>query len=192
MSPLDGNPCTQLTHFLFLCVGTFPADSGRINQQFSSFQGHDACSFGIPLVPAHLNAQFTDGCLDRLETQVAGCEIEFLVIGGIVRNMHLAVFPGHASICIENNGCIVVQAGCPTFEKGSDQHDVVGGCQFTIESGRRTGDRFGQVEQVGVFGLTEIRGVMQFLEYYQLSTCLRYCGNVMVQFFEVEFDIVGA
>ena len=33
---------------------------------------------------------------------------------------------------------------------------------------------------------------MQFLKYYQLSTCLRYCSDVTVQFFEVEFDIVGA
>lgn len=85
----------------------------------------------------------------------------------------------------------MIQSGGTAFEQGGDQHDVVGGGYLTVEAGGRTGDGLCQVEQTGVFRLTEIRCVMEFLEYNQLRTGLCHGGNVAVQLFEVLFEVGG-
>ena len=68
VTALYGYPCTQLAHLFFLSVGAFPADGSGVNQQFSTFQGHDTGSFRVPLVPANLHAELTDGGLDGFES----------------------------------------------------------------------------------------------------------------------------
>ena len=80
--------------------------------------------------------------------------------------MHLTVLSGDASVSVEYHGSVVIQSGRTAFEQRSDQHDVVGGGYLTVEAGRRTGNGFGQVEQIGIFCLAEIRSVMEFLKNY--------------------------
>ena len=67
MTALYGNPCIQLTALFVFRIHRVPADSSRINQQLGTFHSHQTCSFGIPMVPAHLYAQLSDRGLDRFE-----------------------------------------------------------------------------------------------------------------------------
>ncbi len=92
MAALHGDPGIALARFFRLVVGRIPADRGGVEQQIGAGQRHQACAFGIPLIPADQHAQLADRGLHRLETEIARREVELLVERRVVRNVHFAVF----------------------------------------------------------------------------------------------------
>src|SRR2546422_795800 len=58
------------------------------------------------------------------EAQVPGREVELLVVGRIVGDVHLAVDPQHAPVGVDNGGAVVVEAGGTALEHGHDYHDA--------------------------------------------------------------------
>ena len=92
MSALYGLPSSELTCFLLVGIRAFPTDGSRVDEQFCALQSHETRSFRIPLIPAHLHAQHTHARRDRVEAEVAWSEVELLVIGRVIGDVHLAIF----------------------------------------------------------------------------------------------------
>ena len=56
---------------------------------------------------------------------------------------------------------------------------------FSIEPGRRTGNRFGQIKVICIFYLTEIQGIMKFLKNNQLCTLIDTNFYIGMQSFQI-------
>ena len=123
-------------------------------------------------------AEATDAGVDGFETEVARGEVELFVVGGIVGDVHLAIFAGDRAVALKDHGSVVVEPRCAALEEGSDEHYGVAACEFAEKLGRRTGNGFGEVEKFGVFCLTEIGRVVQFLQHHEFGSALRGGGNV--------------
>ena len=120
----DGHPAVLLAGVDFLGFTVHPADGGGVDEHVCALEAHNAGGFREPLVPADEHAEGACGCLDGLEACVAGDEVVFLVEGGIVGNVTLAVEPGDAAVALEHEGGIVVDAPGPLFEEGEHHHGV--------------------------------------------------------------------
>ncbi len=105
-----------------------PADGRRVEQDLGAAQGRQAGRLRVPLVPADEHAQ--RGLLGRegLEAEVAGGEVELLVVARVVGDVHLAVLAHVAAPPVEHGGGVVVEAGGPLLEEaGDDRHVQLGG-----------------------------------------------------------------
>ena len=98
------------------------SDSGRIEQDFSTLNGHASCCFRKPLIPADADADGSETCFKDLESRIPGSEIEFFLIKMVVRDMSLAVNAKNGSVCI-NHGNRVEQALNIPFIKADRNHD---------------------------------------------------------------------
>ncbi len=91
-----------------------------------------------------------------LETQVAGREIELLVVERIVGDVHLAVDSAQRAITLQERHCIVIEPGRAALEEGSDDHHLF----LPRDGGKplrgRAGDGLRQIEELGIFALAEI------------------------------------
>ena len=152
-------------------------------------EGHEACCLGIPLVPAYKHTETAYGGVDRVEAEVAGREIELLVISGIIGNVHLAVFAGYRAVALYDHGRVVIKAGSTLLEKGGDDDDTTLLRDLSKEFGRWTGYGLGEIELVYVFCLTEIETVVQLLEDDEpgalLGECLAFGGEPLLVVFYV-------
>ena len=163
MTPHHRGPCFTLALLFILRIILGVADGCRIDEDFCSLEGHQSRCFWIPLVPADEHAELAHGSLNRLETEVARSEVELLIVGWVIRNVHLAVFAGDGSILLNHYCRIVVKSWCTSLEKrGDDDYAEVFG-QFAVEIGGGTRNRFCQVEIIHIFYLTEIKRIVQFL-----------------------------
>ena len=83
-----------------------------------------------------------------METQVARGEVELLIIGRVIRNVHLAVFACYAAILLQNDCGVVVQTGSTTLEqRGNDDYAQLFR-QVAKEIGGRAWDGLCQVEVI--------------------------------------------
>ena len=85
----------------------------------------------------------------------------------------------------------MVETGRTTFEEACDEHYAAFACQLAVKIGARTWNRFGEVEVVGVFDLTEIERVVQLLENDEFRTLSGSATDVIGQILHVLFDIGG-
>ena len=93
--------------------------------------------------------------------------------------MHLTVFAGNGAILLKDYCCIMVQTGSPAFEQACHQYNAVLTGQIAIELGARPRDWLCQREVIDILYLTEVKAVVQFLQYNQLCTLLCYRGNIL-------------
>ena len=173
MGALADDPGFALAVLFILCVGRIPADRGRIQEQVGSGQGHQARAFGIPLVPADQHAELADRCLDRLEAEVARGEVELLVEGRIVRDVHLAIDAGDRARAVKDDGGVVIEPRSTTLEQRADHDQAQFLGQRADAFGRRARNGLGTVELIDAFVLAEIRAVVQLLQQHQLRTGAR-------------------
>src|SRR3712207_1240276 len=109
MPTLYGGPSLTLSLLFFFRVAQRIAYGGGIDEHFGALQRHEAGCFGIPLIPANEHAQPAHTGVDGVESQVAGREIELLVIGWIIGNVHLAILSGNASVGFYHHGRVVIK-----------------------------------------------------------------------------------
>ena len=76
------------------------------------------------MVPADEWADIGESGGERLKAEVAGREIEFLIVQRVVGNMHLAIPAGEFAIGVEDNRGIVVNARCAPLEYRADDNDA--------------------------------------------------------------------
>jgi len=62
----------------------------------------------------------------------------------------------------------VIQSGGAFLEQRRHYHHTEAACQSTVKLSGWTRDRLRQIEIVNIFGLTEIKGIVQFLQNDEL------------------------
>ena len=130
MTPLHRCPRLALALLFLLRVAALITDGSRVDEQFGTCESHQSCSLRIPLIPAHLHAQSADARVDRLETQVARSEVELLVVGWVVGDVHLAVLACNRAVLIQHHCRIVVESCCTAFEQTCHQHHTALPCHL--------------------------------------------------------------
>ena len=156
VASLNGAPGVELlgaVRRLFLRV---PADRRRVEEDIRALQRGEASSLGIPLVPAHERPDSSHARVERAKPEVAGREIVFLVVGRVVRDVHLAVHARHPPIDVDRRGAVVVQSGSPALEDGRDDDHPRLLRRLPERVRARSGDRLGEIEHASVFGLGEV------------------------------------
>ena len=122
---LDGLPGVVLGGAELFLLGGVPADGGGEEEGFGALEGGDAGAFGIPLVPADQGADGPAVVCCGHEAEVAGGEVELLVVEGVVGDVHLAVDVGDAAVLVDGDGGVVVEAGGAALEEAGDEDDAV-------------------------------------------------------------------
>ena len=100
-----------------------PADGGRIKQDFGAPEGGQARRFGIPLIPAHADANVSALRFPALKTEISRCEIKFFIVTGIVGNMHFAILPENFASRVDDHGGVVINTSGAFFKERSNDHD---------------------------------------------------------------------
>src|SRR5690348_3039234 len=88
---LDGPPGVLLRFPIFSFFVRMPTNGRWVKQNVGSLKSRQARALRIPLVPADQRSHATELRIERLEPKIAGSEVIFFVIQGIVRDVHLAV-----------------------------------------------------------------------------------------------------
>ena len=88
---LNGLPGIVLRRAELVFLRRMPADGGGIEEDLGALQRGEARAFGIPLVPADERADAAVRRVDGLESEIAGREVELLVVERIVGDVHLAI-----------------------------------------------------------------------------------------------------
>ena len=152
-----------------------PTDGGRVKQKLRPLHGGETRGLGVPLIPANQHADFAEAGVPRAEPKVARCEIEFLVIQRVVRDVHFSINAKQRSVGIDDCCGIVIHAGAAFFEKGNNDHDSTALGQALECFRRGSGNRFSQVEVVVVFTLAEILSRKEFLRADDIRSI---CGRL--------------
>lgn len=153
---LRGLPGGVLGVAEFFLLGGVPADGGGEEEDFGSLEGGEACAFGIPLVPADECADGALRGLRSLEAEVAGREVELLVVEGVVGDVHLPVDVGDAAILFDGDGGVVIEAGGAALEEAGDEDDAGLLADAGEDVGGGAGDGLGEAEEGMVFALAEV------------------------------------
>ncbi len=101
--------------------------------------------------------------------------------------MHFTVTPCHTSVRVKYDGSIVVQARGAPFEHARHQNYTVVTGRLGIKFRKIARYLLGQCKVVHIFRLTEIQGIMQFGQNYQLRAlgskifnCRKISGSVSI------------
>ena len=170
MATLHRPPGVELPTLFVARIGMLPTDGGGIDKQIRTTKGHQSSGLRVPLIPANQYAKTTHGGRYGPEVEVAGREVELLVVRRIVRDVHFAVPPCYRSVFFDHDGRIVVNPRCTTLKERQHEHHTTRTSYLAKVRGRGSGDRFSHVEDGGVLRLTEIEAVVQLLKHHELGT----------------------
>ena len=112
-----------------------------------------------------------------MKSEIARREVKFLVIKGIIRNVHLAIFTEEFAIGTDNCGCVVIDAGTAFLEKRRDDDDPELTREFAKGRRRSSGHFLGQLEILVILGLAKVLRPKKFGEANDLPALLRRVTN---------------
>ncbi len=170
MTALDELPGIALTGLFLRRITALIADGRGIDEDVGTSECHQTCALGIPLIPTDLHAKLTNAGRDGVETEIARREIELLIIGRVIGDVHLTMNACDAAVTLEYNSGIVIEAWSTTLEETGDENNVMLTCQGTKEIGGRTWDGLCKVEVIDGFDLAEVGCIVEFLQYDELGT----------------------
>ena len=78
--------------------------------------------------------------------------------------MHLAVLACDGAILLDDHCRVVIETWGTALKEGSDDDDTEVFGEFAIEISGWTRDRFCKIEVLHIFYLTEVEGVVEFLQ----------------------------
>ena len=186
-----GGPRLTLTLLFVGGVVRVEAYCRRIDKQLGTLKCHKTCCLGVPLVPAYKDAKTSYAGVNGLETEVARGEVELLVVGRIVGDMHLTILAGNATIALKDDSGIMVQSCSTTLEERGDEDYIMLTCQRAVELCGRSGNRLGKVKATYVLNIAEIQRVVKLLEHHKFRTLSCYLGNVLCKSMFVVIDAGG-
>ena len=157
-------PCRPLRFAIWLLVFRKPADGGGIAQELGAGQCGQTSSFREPLVPADADTDSPKASRKAAKTEISGSEIELLVIGRIVGDVHLTIVASDFPIGIDHGRRIVVESRGAAFEEAGHNHDIVFCRQFSQRLGRWAWNRLGQIESTMVLRLAWVGHRKEFLQ----------------------------
>ena len=172
MTALNRLPRRLLLGPVLFLLGGKPADRRRVEQDLGTAQGREPCRLGVPLVPADEHADPAVASVPGAEAQVARGEVELLVVLRVVRNVHLPVLAQILPVGVHHGGRIVVDPLGALLEERGDDHHLELPSERHQPVGGRAGDRLGEIEELVIFGLTEILTAEELLQADDLSTLL--------------------
>src|SRR5207302_6556134 len=169
MRTLDRKPGVELSRAELLLFRRMPADGRGIKKNIRAAQARETRAFRIPLVPADQSA---DPAVPRVEigkAQITRSEIELLVVERIVRDVHLAVKPEQRTVGVEHGGGVVMKPGGAALEDRRDDDHPQLACELAERFRGGAGNRFGQIEALGIFFAAKILSTKQLLEANDLN-----------------------
>ena len=110
-------PSSALALLLFCRVAGGIADGCGIDEDLCPLKCHETGCLGVPLIPANHDAQTTYRGLNGMETEIARGEVELLVVGRIIGDVHLAIDACDGAILFEYYCRIVVKSCCPALKE---------------------------------------------------------------------------
>ena len=187
MAALDGLPGFILLAVVLFALAYVPAYGGGEEKQLGTHEAGDAGGFGIPLVPADEYAEGSITCLEDFVSEVAGGEIEFLVVARVVGDMHFAVFAKIGAIGIDDGGGIVVEAFGSFLKEGADEYYAqLFGQGHKVLAGWTLRDRLCEEEILVAFLVAKVKGDKKFLEADDLGTV----GGELTHLVGVALDVL--
>ena len=156
MAALHGPPCVALRRAELCLLPRVPTDGGRVEHDRRAVQRRQPCRLGEPLVPADQHADPSVPRRPRAEAEVARREVKLLVVAGIIRNVHLPVQPRHASVGINHDRRVVIDARRATLKDRYNDNHLFLLRDFAQRSRGQPRHRFGQVKQSRILPLTKI------------------------------------
>ena len=112
-----------------------------------------------------------------IEVSIAGREVVLLVEQRVVGDVHLPVHAHQRSIRIDDRGGVAIDAGRLPLENRHDDDNLELARNRLHPLGRRSGNRFCEVEAIALLRLAEIRRIEQLLEADDLRAALRRITN---------------
>src|SRR5437899_11169205 len=88
-----------------------PTDRCGIKNNFCPVQRRQARRFRVPLVPANTDSNLAACCWPRLKSEIAWCEIKFIVIQRVVRDMHFPVLAKKFALGVSYGPTVVIVIG---------------------------------------------------------------------------------
>ena len=82
------------------------------------------------MIPAYAHADIGFAGLKGLKSQIAGREVEFFVVAGIIGDMHFSVATDQLTIAFDDYRCVVKNAGITPLKQAGNQHHVQLGSQL--------------------------------------------------------------
>src|SRR5262245_60906894 len=122
MRALDHLPGLMLVRAVFCFFARMPANGRRIEEDLSALEGRQAGRFRIPLIPANEDADTAEASVKCLKAQIAGSEIVFFVIEGIIGDVHLAKNTEQSTVGVEHGSSVVINPRSSPLEQGSNDH----------------------------------------------------------------------
>src|SRR5882672_7462301 len=167
VAPLDRAPGIDLRRAVLGLLARVPADRRGIAQQVRALQRGEPGGLRIPLVPAHERPDRSHAGVEGAEAQIARREIELLVIGRVVGDVHLAVDPLQRAVGLDDRRRVVVQPRRATLEQRRDHHDARRARDLAERLGTGAGDWLGQIEERVIFALADVQRAEQLGETNQ-------------------------
>ena len=125
VSALNGLPGFVLAGAVLLFFRRMPADRRGIEQNLRATQRCETRGFGIPLVPADECRDASEDGVEAALAEVAGSEIEFFEVEGIIGDVHLSVQAQNFAGRSNHRRCVVVDARGAALEQRCDDDDVL-------------------------------------------------------------------
>ncbi len=130
--------------------------------------------------------------VERAEAEVAGREVELLVVERIVGDVHLAVDALHRPVGVDDHRGVVIDAGGAPLEQRADDDDLVLGGDLGQRRRRRARDRLGEIEVRVILRLAEVLGRVQLGQADHLRAARCRLANLRERALAVLRRIVGA
>ncbi len=127
-------------------------------------------------------------CVD-FEAEVAGGEVELLVVEGVVGDVHLAVGVGDGAVFFDGDGGVVVEAGGSALEEAGYEDYAGLAANSGEDVGGGAGDGLGEAEEVVVFALAEVLGAEELGEADELGSLAGGFVDALGGLVEVELGV---
>jgi hypothetical protein len=123
VTALNCLPSRMLSSAKFFFLAGMPANRCWIENNFRTAEGSQPCCLGVPLIPTNAHPDVAMSGSPCLKSEVSWCELKFLVIKRIIRDVHFAVSPKKFSIGIDDRRRVVIHTGSALLEeRGDDDH----------------------------------------------------------------------
>ena len=142
------------------------ADGGGVEQDIRALERHGPRHLREPLVPADADTDAADRRIPDPQAQIAGGEIELLLIALAVGNVGLAI-EAEDAVGVDNRDAVEELTLGPLEKADGHDHAQLAGQRRKVLDDRVTLERPGQVEVLGVLLRAEIGGKEQLLQQHQ-------------------------
>src|SRR5208283_1043259 len=97
----------------------------RIEDDARAPQRREPRRLGVPLVPADQRSDPAHMSFKGPESEISGCEVELLVVTGVVRDVHLPVDPDYLPVRANDRRAVVIEAGGSLLKKRNDHGEFL-------------------------------------------------------------------